>query len=89
MSLAKKYFLGRLQAISGGDSRSVLAAREIETIRSLCRIALNKKDMQAGEVFLDLGCGDRFLEREVESQGLVYKGFDIIDCDLTCEPIPE
>ena len=87
MTLASKYFKGRLQAISGSTSRGILAAREVNTIQSLYRLSLNKI-MQAGEVFLDLGCGDKFLQGEVESLGLLYRGFDINDCNLINEPVP-
>lgn len=87
MSLAKKYFNGRLQSISRDGSRGLLAAREVQTLKALYRIT-RQKEMRAYEIFLDLGCGDRYLRDEIEAMGLNYEGFDIDDCNLMNEAIP-
>tara|TARA_B110000977_G_scaffold197561_1_gene280397 strand:- start:34834 stop:35541 length:708 start_codon:yes stop_codon:yes gene_type:complete len=59
------------------------ANREIETIFFLLKNFYNfhnnsKKDLN----ILDLGCGDKFIQKPIEKLNYTYKGLDIDDLDL-------
>lgn len=87
MGLGSIYFKKRLASLSKSPERRELADREIQTLQSLLRIA-EGRSLTPGELFVDLGCGDRYLMQCVEELGLVYRGFDISDCDLLSEQVP-
>ncbi|MEK9568333.1 MAG: class I SAM-dependent methyltransferase [Paracoccaceae bacterium] len=89
-SLKNKYFNSRLKDLSiendsGTASRKLLASREIETFKTLCRI----KDFDPkldDATFLDLGSGDQFLRHAVD--GAKYIPLDIDDLDFEYEALP-
>ena len=63
------------------DKRRInLANREIETLALLMK--LNNLKFPESGVLLDLGCGDRYLERPVSEKGIEYLGLDIDTIDF-------
>ena len=69
------------------QNRSLFAVREITSLFN--RLDVNKLVTKSSEpIFVDLGCGDKFLEPEVRRRGFKYFGFDIDNIDLTQDDIP-
>ena len=90
MSIKHEYFKSRNKDLSKinsnvSASREVLAIREIETFKNLCRIKGVDPKLE-GATFLDLGSGDQFLRFALE--GTNYIPLDIDDLDFESEVLP-
>ena len=60
-----------------------LANREIETMFFLLKNFYNFQDNASKNLnILDLGCGDKFIQKPIENLNHIYKGLDIDDLDL-------
>ncbi len=93
MSLKYEYFrrrnvdLGVPSTTGVISSREVLAIREIETFKKLCRIkGIDPKLDGDASTFLDLGSGDQFLRLALD--GTNYIPLDIDDVDFESEALP-
>lgn len=80
MDFKKKYFIKRNLSLLG-DNRNLSAKREIETLKFLLKTFFNF-DLKIGMNILDLGSGDKFLKKEFEERGMIYKDYDINDINF-------
>jgi SAM-dependent methyltransferase len=80
-------YQGELASRIGADpERLRLARRELNTLASLMSIV--HQPFPSTGLFLDLGCGDRYLQTAVNERELEYKGLDIDTVDFEREPLP-
>lgn len=80
-------YQGSLASRSGTSSERVrLARRELDTITTL--MELIEAPFLRSSLFLDLGCGDRYLESAVLERGMRYVGLDVNTCDFSRDHFP-
>jgi SAM-dependent methyltransferase len=80
-------YQGEFASHIGADpERMRIARRELNTLVSLMNLV--HRPCPSTGLFLDLGCGDRYLQTAVNEHGLDYKGLDIDTVDFECEPLP-
>lgn len=83
------YQKSKLETPSISKERLKLAHREISTLLMLAEEIGYEPPPDCK--FLDLGCGDKFLEPVCSEKGWLYKGLDYMDVDFEREayPIPD
>ena len=83
------YQKARLEGQSINDKRIEFGRREISTLLMLAEEIGYKPP--TGCRFLDLGCGDRFLEPVCQDKGWCYTGLDYMDVDFEkgAYPVPK
>ena len=69
-----------------GHNLNILAKREISTLCYLINID-DRKFTLMNKTVIDLGCGDRYLQPEIERLGSKYYGFDEDECDLITDRV--
>lgn len=63
-----------------------LARRELDTLATLMELV--QSPSPSSGLFLDLGCGDRYLETAVSERGMRYQGLDVDTVDFERDPLP-
>ena len=99
MNLNKlNYFKKRNENLNSDFSRKSRADREIQTLKNLLSISndditfqenlRDSSDLLRNKLIIDLGCGDKHLEKSLKTYNASYLGLDIEDIDLELGPIP-
>ncbi|NMN67100.1 methyltransferase family protein [Candidatus Pelagibacter ubique] len=81
MSLKKEYFHFKLNKENNDVKRDSFAKREFDTISYILKQFYNV-DLKKGFKILDLGAGDKFLEKIFDKNGILYHSLDIEDLDF-------
>jgi len=81
MSLKKEYFHFKLNKENNDVKRDSFAKREFDTISYILKQFYNV-DLKKGFKILDLGAGDKFLEKIFDENGILYHSLDIEDLDF-------
>jgi 2-polyprenyl-3-methyl-5-hydroxy-6-metoxy-1,4-benzoquinol methylase len=88
MSINKQsYFKHRNQTLSVRNDRQLLGDREVKTLQAMLQ-NLGKEDCINGRAIVDLGCGDQYIKKAIESRGATYRGIDIEECNLETQEFP-
>ena len=85
--IRKKYFQHRLLGLGLVNDREELGEREVQTLVTMMAGRDSGFSLE-NKCVVDLGCGDRYLEKALRERGGSYYGVDINQCDLECEAIP-
>ena len=85
--LKEKYF-HQVLANNNKANRELLAIREFSTIKQVGSYIDYHPTNDSNKNFLDLGCGDKFLENVVINNNFKYFGLDVNDIDFECEKFP-
>ena len=71
MSLKKEYFHFKVNKENNDENRDYYAKREVDTISFIINQFYNF-NLKKGFKILDLGSGDRFLEKIFNENGILY-----------------
>ena len=82
----KKYFHNRNKYLNAFVNRYILGRREIDTMGALLKYCFSY-DIASTKVFLDIGCGDKFLQLPIEEHGITYIGVDIDQCNFESDKL--
>ena len=82
----KKYFHNRNKYLNAFVNRYILGRREIDTMGALLKYFFSY-DIASTNVFLDIGCGDKFLQLPIEEHGITYIGVDIDQCNFESDKL--
>lgn len=85
--LKKNYFYNKIDSNLKSDRHS-LAERELETIKHVASFIGYKVNGKSHEILLDLGCGDKHLEKPVINNNMKYIGLDINDLNFEIDKFP-
>lgn len=88
MSILKNYFKQKIKAHQNSSDRDSMANREIYTIDFLFKNFYDIKIFNYVNNCLDLGSGDKFLKKGLESKNIHYTGLDIQDCNFDTDNLP-
>lgn len=80
------YQADKASAQSFSAERLILAKRELITLKTI--LGEMGRELPTRGLFLDLGCGDRFLASAVQSQGLQYIGLDADTLNFETDTLP-
>ena len=81
MNYHLKYKKKRDEISKTFTNRDHLSSRELTTFKFLIKEFYNHHDFKNKKV-LEIGCGDRILQKFFEEQGMEYFGVDIEECNL-------
>lgn len=85
--LKKNYFNNKIES-NLKSNRTLLAEREFITIKKLSSFVGYKINNNVENSFLDLGCGDKHLEKPVVNDNFKYIGLDINDLNFETDDFP-
>ncbi len=81
MSLKQDYFKNKWKTDVKVNDRNLLAERDVSTIIYLLKEFYNF-DLKDSHKILDLGSGDKFLEKEFSKRNIIYNALDIEDLNF-------
>jgi len=87
----KKYFENRNKELiieTTPEERNILGFRDVETFKNLHEICFDCAPSFAGKLVVDVGAGDKFIERPLRQLGAKYHPIDADDLDLNSEYLP-
>ena len=66
-----------------------LALREVDTLFFLLKEFFNFFESNENKTVLDIGCGNKYLQKPFQDRNYVYEGYDIEDLDIEKDKIPK